>query len=75
MTALNFFLTVVENMRPVVTVESVRYLVYICFKVLFLANIGYLRTYKTIFNLQTSELIHKMPLVGSCRFLSALVGN
>ena len=54
-------------MRPAVTVESVRYLVYICFKILFLANIGYLRTYKTIFKLQISELIYKMPLVGSCR--------
>ena len=35
-TALNFFLTVVDNMRPAVTGESVLYLVYICFKVLFL---------------------------------------
>ena len=36
------FLTVVDNMPPAVTVESVRYLVYmyVCFKILFLANIG-----------------------------------
>ena len=33
-TALNFFLMVVDNMRP--AVESVRYLVFICSKILFL---------------------------------------
>ena len=33
MTDLNFLLTVVHNMRPAVNDESVRYSVYICFKV------------------------------------------
>ena len=48
----------VDNMPPAVTVESVCYFVYFCFKILFLANIGYLRTYKIIFKLQISELIY-----------------
>ena len=75
MTALNFLLMVVNNMRPAVTDESVRYSVYICFKVLFLQIFDIYEPIKQFFKLQTSELIYKMPLVGTWRLLSLLVGN
>ena len=46
-------------------IESVHYLVYICFKVLSLQILDILEPIKSFFKLQISELIYKVSLVCS----------